>query len=943
MASPLPWWATATSNSRGRAIPPTTTALPLNKDDGLNQASPPQSSIATLVATASPVDHGPPDLLLLHTCMVFFGRAGQANLFRDQTGTRGCRMSTDTGGSTLKPSMSVEARTRSLPVAPRESPPPPAEAVTASHPLVGTVVRFRRIVRSDIGIVLGIRERGHAEIVTARGKVSLVPLARVKDTRSIPHPEVRSTIGRLRHVLDEQDNPPPSEAQAAVVRARINDLMTKREQAIPLLLDRRHLSLSTADCLALPIEPWRVRYELLRDGPREGTDGLADSLIADPEAPLAIRALVALKHSRHLSEVGPEAELLFAGDAQVVNLNELTTSAVRMAEAFATLSIPGHRGLALAATTPEALADSHQSALVLATLSGKPLDGRALEVDRATPTSLVDDLIDAGVPVSVVADESGHPLDPALHRYVVARTDPERLLSTDVVSLRFEYEAQRRYLTGDTTVAPALPAETAASLIAYRMAILGGDRTATIDHPTLRELRDVILSHGQIPPSEPLLSDRSVWRELIDAGVPGDSQTGPLGEEYVGVSALSRASSCLYEWRMDEARTIAREGLRRARREDIRDELLNVVACSLWLSGEPEPALAALDNALDGAYTDSLLINASVVAAELEHDSAIARFVKLASEAPSAQQRAIAAERALVLWDNDAARLWGNDANGALPKEIRHALRPLIKETLPEERYLRVIRVLANRDEHWLAKQEDAAFGSNVDSPAARIFRARATGVQEYVKALGSELQGDSTPEWVPRERDSVVEAAINALFQNVDHLPAAMFGLLLIDGGLPMPARQRVSLKCLTVISVVANVPEGSGEPQFRFIDLIDEAIQELPSLDGLEQAGLRAFVTTAAESLTRSYLAARSRQLNEATIASELIINMSRAIPRQNLNRAALREHLKFAREFCKDTISLFDRLQPMINDAQLKEAIASTRQKIHKLRQDIGMATL
>lgn len=816
------------------------------------------------------------------------------------------------------------------------------ESVAPAPMHVGSVIRFRKVFASNTGFVVGHLRDGRAEIVTEDGETAGVPLAKIKETVAERGRDVHSSIGHLtRYLTGDVRN--RSDAQVRVVQARIDELTGVRDEAIALLLDRKALSLSLPDCLALPIEPWRVRYEFLVSGAQSGdAEELASAIVADGAAPAAVRAMVALKFSRPLAEAGPDVAALFGGEPRAGGHAFLAESAIRLSEGFGALGIAGHAELRSAANAPPDLASSSRTAAILAALGRRDPGAESVVVDTATPASILDDLLDGGVRIEAATDQSGTPVDRSLHAYIVARTEPEQLTSPEVVSLGFGDEALRRYWAGDVTVEAALPIGAAQDAKAYRAAVQAGDngdKSSSIGDPLLRELCDVIVSKGTDSPSEALLSDQSVWRELIGAGVLGSSRTGPLGELFAGVSALTRAATALYEWHWDDARSIALDGLREARAEALRDELLNIVACALWLSGQPEPALAALDNALEGGYTDALLINASVVATELEHDSAIDRFVKLAKEAPNAHQRAVAAERALVLWDNDDARIWEGDDDESLPYEIRDALRPLIREQLAEDRYLRLLRVLANRDDAWLAAQRDDAFGANAGTAVARVFRARAAGLDKYVAALGAELGKAGAADWLRQERDGLAEASIQVLLQNIEELPAAFFGLTLLESKLPLTVMQSVPLKCLTVASVAANVTRDEGEPNLKFIDLVAEAKRDLGGLAVEDRARFSDLVDMAGDALGRSYFLTRAKQMREADVAVRMLLVRIIGMPAYQINWQAVRQASAPLSEFCKDTYDVLNRVRPLVDDEDVRSAVTEVMSQARDLGNTIA----
>jgi hypothetical protein len=803
-----------------------------------------------------------------------------------------------------------------------------------ASPQIGTAVRARRGLRSEIAIVLGVRG-GDAEVVWPNGEIASLPWGRLKEVLATPT-DVMSIPGRLLRLLSSKSAEPyVTEQSRDAVQNRIEELTQLREHAVGLLLDRRRLSLSIDDCLALPLEPWRVRYEFLASARNEfGLSSdfavqLAREIVADDAAPLGVRTRVAIAYSLPLSEVGPEAEVLFAYGEVGVPFPVLKKAALDLSDALRAAGAVTAGRLKLAAGDPEQLAAATTAGALLNALERHAPAGKRIKIDSTTPPSVIDDLIDRGIPLDTTATDSTNATfgDRAIPTpaYVTARTDPGTLTSEEVVALRFEAEAVRRYLAGDMSVGAALPASSAADLQELRAVITGAGTTNAATDPLVQELTAVLAAAGRIAPSEALLADESVWQVLIDAGVPGDSSGGLLGERFAGLSALKRASTALYEWRWDDARAIARDGLRLAKREEVRDELLNVMACGLWLQGETEPALAALDSALEGAYTDELLVNASVVAVELDHFTARDRLVRIAKEAPSAHQRAMAAERALILWINDDDRVWEED-DETLPAEIRDALRPLIRESLPEDRYLRILKVLASHDDDWLASQPDSAFGANSNSASIRIFKARAAGLDEFAGALAAELKPGIHAEWVVRERDSVVDAAIEVLLERNDELSAALFGLTLIDADLPMSAEQRVPLKCLTVASIVANIDPEESEPKDRFIDFIVESHGELAMLDADDQERLGKIVTIAAERLAAAYFGFRYNEFDEVIDAYNAMMDKIRSIPSRNLNRQAVREAFAPIRRFCTETWNILNRLLPFLEDKELRKAIIS-----------------
>lgn len=301
----------------------------------------------------------------------------------------------------------------------------------------------------------------------------------------------------------------------------------------------------------------------------------------------------------------------------------------------------------------------------------------------------------------------------------------------------------------------------------------------------------------------------------------------------------------------------------------------------------------------------------------------------------------MAAERALILWINDDARIWEQD-DETLPVEIRDALRPIIREDLPEDRYLRILKVLANHDDDWLASQPDSAFGARANSASTRIFKARAAGLDDFAEALTAELKRGNQDDWVVRERDSVVEAAIEVLFERNDELSAALFGLTLIDARLPMPTEQRVPLKCLTVASIAANVDPKESEPQERFIDFVVESHADLASLDHDDRERLGGLVTIAAERLAAAYFGFRYNEFDEVIDGYNAMMAGIGSIPSGRLNHQAVREAFGPISRFCSETWNILHRLRPYLEDEKLTEAVAAMMSQASDMGHRIAAVT-
>ncbi|WP_062381176.1 hypothetical protein [Demequina pelophila] len=783
-----------------------------------------------------------------------------------------------------------------------------------------------------------------ATVLWESGEVGSIPLRKMAERADavVPSPDVRSRAGRLTVAHRELKHrgwlTPPVDDE---LRKYVTWLLTQPGEAVGLLLDASALNLTVGDFARVPIDPWRVKYEFLR-GERDEhrARNLARQIVADTKSPAGVRATIALRYGLEAAEARSLALLADCGEPGDHPLAVLQDMAHSVADTFAPVAGEVARKFRLVATKPW-LAEVGPAGRLLAAHAHATSDGPTVQVEHDWPLGMVDDLIERGVPLEVVhyAGTAERRAAATLATYVRARTAPEELTSDQVVSLRFHAEALRRHLAGDSSADAALAPNAVDAIRDLRTLASGGSLDDLSEDPLIRSVQ-VLESRGPSDAHPPtgVLVDRSLWPMLIERGIAGGTLRAaePIQVEYAELSALRRASDALFDWHWDDARAIARSGLGVARREAVRDELLNIIACSLWLQGEPESALGALNTALEGEYTDALVVNAAVVATALEHESAARHLVKLATEAPSAHQRAIAAERALMLWFNDDGKIWDDSEQASLPAEIAGALRPLIKEDLPAERYRNILNVLANQDDAWLCRQPESSFGRNANTPAVRVYQARARGPEAFLKALGAELRGPAPEEWIARERDQVVDAAIQVLLEDAGELRAAAFGLTVIDANLPMEPHQRIALKCLTVASIAMGLDEG--EPNLRFIDFVSDSKRELNRVSSDERARLVGLVDGAGDCLARAYVVSRASQLDEISRPYTMLVSMVRSIPRYNVNWQAVSEMRDPLLEFVNDTRRLLTKLMPLADDYMVRSHLGRVLARVEEMKTEL-----
>jgi hypothetical protein len=273
---------------------------------------------------------------------------------------------------------------------------------------------------------------------------------------------------------------------------------------------------------------------------------------------------------------------------------------------------------------------------------------------------LLDDLIDAGALVSPdveVVNTSKHAA------FLLARVDPGSMTDGQVTEVVHTSESLRRaFLRRDRKALDEL-ADTPSGRHYLALADSLDGRPFAVDDLTedaqrtlglVDRSRAALLDGSTTEVAAPILRDPTLWGRFEDLAQNGKlSPTPDTREEHPSFSCwcdLQRLMGLLWEERWADA---ARLGSRLADSlsdEQLQDEALNLAAYALSQQHQSEDGLKLLERALDGSYTESLLINTSLLAAEVDPDLAARHLARVVDEAPTAELRAAALRRAVAVW-----------------------------------------------------------------------------------------------------------------------------------------------------------------------------------------------------------------------------------------------------------------------------------------------------
>ncbi|NNN15362.1 MAG: hypothetical protein HKL82_05815 [Acidimicrobiaceae bacterium] len=293
-------------------------------------------------------------------------------------------------------------------------------------------------------------------------------------------------------------------------------------------------------------------------------------------------------------------------------------------------------------------------------VSGKVVDKDFAAVSLL-PRPLLDDLIDAGA-ITPLADFGQLPAQELV--YVIARCDPSRLQDSDLVSLSHSAEiARRAFVDRDRSALERLSDSASGRHFANLLDVLEGlppdpDRLspeaysliqAVFDYRTLVDANEA----KELP--EEFLEDPSVWYLL---SVPAREGRLPrLGSSLVADRFGSwmdqqRLLGLIWEQRWSDAVDLGQAVLETELESEVySDEVASMTAYALYQCGRISDAMEVINSALEGIYTEALLVNASIIASDLEPSLAMPLLARLVREAPNEQLQAVALRRALEIWN----------------------------------------------------------------------------------------------------------------------------------------------------------------------------------------------------------------------------------------------------------------------------------------------------
>lgn len=335
-------------------------------------------------------------------------------------------------------------------------------------------------------------------------------------------------------------------------------------------------------------------------------------------------------------------------------------------------------------------------------MSGASVDGE-LDVVAALALPLLDDLVDVG---ALTGRAPVRAMSGPARAHLLARLAPQSLDDATLEALGHDGErARRRFLQRDAPGLRSLPdTQDTRHFAALLDVVQGREPDGERLRPQAAQLLRVVASTREalrrgVATSLPdaVLRDPTLWPVVAEQVRTGAVQPDEAARQEHPAFAqwcdLQRLLGLVWEGRWSDAEQLGRTLAASSALERQQDEALNLAAFALLQQGRLGEALGLLERALDGSYTDALLVNASIVASETDPGVATTFLAKLVREAPSAEMRVAALARAVSAW-------------GALPDgtPFPPTLEAPLAETLAGEcqldDYVRFLRVAATQIPH---------------------------------------------------------------------------------------------------------------------------------------------------------------------------------------------------------------------------------------------------
>ena len=429
-------------------------------------------------------------------------------------------------------------------------------------------------------------------------------------------------------------------------------------------------------------------------------------------------------------------------------------------------------------------------------------------------------------------------------------------------------------------------------------------------------------------------------------------QSNQISEDQLpaaGLVFLGAALKELLEWNWDVAANCARESLRVSKREDVRDEALNILAAALAMQGDAARALDALKKAVEGQWNISLQTNLALIATELDPSLAIEHMKYIVGGAELISERIMATRMAIQLWKKVQGNETGSDDEddfSPLPRPLLASIYLLLEDpAISEEDFFELGHFLARVDAEHFKTTSNVQRSKHSRSLSAEAIGARAEGFAEFVARLGGIAAQDSERlrPWIHEQLDSMV-SSINSVLVESDSSNsfANLLAFSMIDGGLDCSTFHRIAMRPL-LIQQLENMLENNNEPSEKFIKWHNQATRAARSgeagLTSEQVEILNNLQERAGNVLAFMFHRALLAQGGEIEQAEQQIRQrMTGFFNRMSADRAEVRRVAIQIRDACGVVVKTYDQVIPLASVSELVDDMKGVRQIIQNINSSL-----
>lgn len=448
-------------------------------------------------------------------------------------------------------------------------------------------------------------------------------------------------------------------------------------------------------------------------------------------------------------------------------------------------------------------------------------------------------------------------------------------------------------------------------------------------------------------PADPQVLEPGIKSTFEGVSYGAESDLSPLigvepaknSQEKMARVFLNAALHRLLSWEWETAGTYAREVLRLARLEMIRDEALNVLAISLAMRGDTDRAIDALRKAVEGQWNLGLQTNLALIASDSDPELAVEQMAFLIAEADHQTDRISACKLAIALWRKYQEDLFGedDDLHDQVPSSVLEAAQGLLADrNLSEEDFYQLGDFLAGVDAESLSASGVLKKSPHAKSPSGKLIELRTNDFAEYVKSLVSMAAAESEARpWIRDDVNQFVVACTQRMLNDDESILAVMLSLQMIESGLDCSTSERIFLRALAIMRACKMALEQEGLPKKDLITWLEQARQALQTGSWVDEQHdqLRTFVSNAATMLAIVYLSAYEKQLPEiAGLAHAIASRMGTFMGRLSANKIAVNQGARAAWEWCHDAETTLSRFKVLVEDTEILESMKSMSSAIH-----------